>query len=69
MVKKTLIAIPIIIIAALTGCEPESAQDNTKPAVVVVPVPAPAPAPAPVTPVAPVAPVAPVTTINDNNSK
>ena len=67
MVKKTLIAIPIIIIAALTGCEPESAQDNTKPAVVVVP--APAPAPAPVTPVAPVAPVAPVTTINDNNSK
>ena len=67
MVKKTLIAIPIIIIAALTGCEPESAQDNTKPAVVVVPVPA--PAPAPVTPVAPVAPVAPVTTINDNNSK
>ena len=62
MVKKTLIAIPIIIIAALTGCEPESAQDNTKPAVVVVPVPVPAP-------VTPVAPVAPVTTINDNNSK
>jgi hypothetical protein len=69
MVKKTLLAIPIIITAAFTSTI-LAAQDNSKPTVTVVPL---APV-TPVTPVAPdfllvpVAPVAPVTTVKETDN-